>query len=291
MARYIPQKDSPQVQTLRDAAKIAGVQGADSVDAFKFQSNAPTELRNQSINATKTIEDNPQVRLGDAEVAKQLADTLKHAGPATFRNIRDAIGIDKLGEIQQQYNLQNIPTSILPVAATGKTDNKIVTTGNSTEFKDLNGVRNSFAKSLKPETPAAAARRDIIKKRSQEDLATAQENQLDEQMISQARGQQQPNIFQRAVSAIQGIGGNFLDRLSNAQPAPAPQPTDTSLSIPDTGETLDFSQGSFAGNVDPLMRQLEDEAGIAISQGADPIKVRERLAQHVQQLKAKGRTK
>lgn len=279
-------KESADSQKLRDIAKSLGIKGAEGQTFGDFVGNATTTERNEAMKALEGRDSQALIRKSPEALQKEIAERLRVSGPATFRDIRDALGAGTLADLQKGFGLTNIPESVLPQESTIKPGRQI-TISNPNGEGNLIGYRKTLEESLTPEAPEAAARRDIIKKRKQEELEDAVETQLDEQIVAQGRGPQQPNVLQRVMSGIQGIGGNFLDRLSNAAPAVPPQAQMTQLNIPETGETLDFEQGNFLGNVDPMVRKLEDEAMLAIAQGGDALKIRERLAQMVQQIQSK----
>lgn len=283
-------KESPESKKLRDVAESLGIKGAKGQTFDDFVSNATTKERNDAMKSLEGFGPEALIRKSPEALQREVADRLRVSGPATFRDIRDALGAGTLGTLQEQFGLNNIPESILPTQSKIKPGRQITISGTNGEG-DLLGFRKTLEESLSPEAPAEAARRDIIKKRKQEELQDSVEQQLDEQIAAQSRGQQQPNIIQRVANQLQGVGSNFLDRLSTATPAVSQAAPLTQLNIPETGETLDFDQGDFLGNVNPTIRKLEDDALLAISNGADPLKVRERLAQMINQTQSNTKSK
>lgn len=274
---FVPlKKESPKTQQLRDIATNLGIQGAQPVDAFEFLSKASTTDRNAAMQNLQGFDINSaKVRIDEAELNKRIADTLRTSGPATFRNLRDVFGADVVDELK-------------PTAKPLK-KNEFVTTGNQ-NAGDLVGFRKSLEQSLKPQTQEQSLRTSAVKQ-VQKDTFT---NKRDELADSIARQQQeflagnqpqQPNILEKIASVVGsggplGIGGKFLSNLFN-KPAQEVSTPITSVTSPDTGEVIDFNQEES----NPQIKQLQDEAALAISQGADPEQVKAQLAQLIQQLK------
>lgn len=267
------QSDISASSPLRIIGKQLGILGTDPTPGFEFISKADTGLRNEAINAGVGSSNN--VSLSDVELQQQIAQRLRTSGPATFRNLRDVIGTTGVKNLQEQFGLTNVPTNIL-------SQDQIKTPGKNISFtgpegNTLTGVRKSLEQSLKPETMQQTVRRQVIGKTKKDALKSEIETQLLEAETAKAQGSQAPNMLER----IAGVGSTFLENLFKPKEA-KPVPT-TKMTIPETGEEIDFSK-----DIEMQIAQLEADAQAAIQGGADANAVNRRLTELIAQLQ-KGR--
>lgn len=268
--------DKNQQQSLRAIGKQLGIVGAEPISSFEFRSKVGEPgLRNEEVMAGTPSFLDRNISLNDEELTRQIASRLRTSGPATFRNLQDVIGTSGIKELQEQFALPNVPSSVLSQQQKLTPGKTIAFTG--PEGNTLSGVRKSLEQSLKPETARESTRRKAIGKSRQSALQDEIDIQVEEDIAASNAAKQAP-AEPSVIDKLMGVGSSFLDNLFSDKES-KPTPT-SSVTIPETGEEVNFES-----DIDTQIAQLEAEAQAAIQAKADPNVVNRRLQDMITQLR------